>query len=111
MKNFTEFRAYVFGQMTRIIDDRNCSTYRIMGYKYLSQKLILEYHDCYEVFEWDFIPNDADLDVGGEVRFKKFFTKNFDNRTRPAARKRFTIDYDREKPEKPVKTIILDMPK
>ena len=55
-----QFRTMVFSRIAKIVEDSNCSTYTIMGYKYLDVKLVLQYRDCDRVYVFQYNPIDED---------------------------------------------------
>lgn len=66
---YTQFRNEVFLEITDIINKSNCSTFKIMGYKYLDIKLILNYSDCTEVINFKLINDKKEV--------SSFYTKDF----------------------------------
>ena len=90
--NYTEFTREVFKQSLAIIENRNCSTYKLLGYKYLDVRLILNFHDCNEVYDFTF--NREVMEV------ESFFTKDIiDHEERLAAMLEFRDEMERDLPE------------
>ena len=90
--NYNEFTREVFKQSLAIIENRNCSTYKLLGYKYLDVRLILNFHDCNEVYDFTF--NREVMEV------ESFFTKDIiDHEERLAAMLEFRDEMERDLPE------------
>ena len=66
INNYHEFTAEVFKKSLAIVEKRNCTTYKLLGYKYLDVRLILNFHDCNEVYDFTF--------NGKVMEVKSFFT-------------------------------------
>lgn len=61
MNTFSRFSKFAFNKIAEIIDDSNAvHTYRILGYKTLGMKLILEFHDCEQIHEFDLMLGEYD---------------------------------------------------
>lgn len=88
MNKWELFRADVFKQIFNIIENCNCLSYKIMGYKYLDIKLILRFDDCYQVYLFENIEDEP-------IRITKFFTKDHNNEE-PSPATLFTTEWDRE---------------
>jgi len=86
-----EFRKHVFEKSMQIVEDSNCHTFKIMGYKYLDIRLILYFHDCNEVFEWSLIR--------GEIKLVKFFTNDKDREKVNTEMGEFKSEIERDLPE------------
>ena len=90
--NYNEFTREVFKQSLAIIENRNCSTYKLLGYKYLDVRLILNFHDCNEVYDFTF--NREVMEV------ESFFTKDIiEHEERLAAMLEFRDEMERDLPE------------
>jgi hypothetical protein len=90
-----EFRTKAFADIDSIIESSNAHSFEILGWKYIGIRLILTYHDCRQVFDFDFIQSDD----GGELKMTKFFTKDFTLEERSEAMKAFDKIYNRDLPE------------
>jgi hypothetical protein len=66
--SYDDFRKKVFQDATELIQDRWCSTFKLMGYKHLNIRLILYFDDCNEVFDY--------TNYHGVYQKTKFFTKD-----------------------------------
>jgi hypothetical protein len=66
--SWPDFTKQVFTTAMKIVENSSCSTFKLMGYKYLDVRLILYFHDCNQVF--DFSKGEF------EVEMTKFFTKD-----------------------------------
>ena len=76
---WAEFRAMTFKKIAEIVEDSNCSTYTIMGYKYLDTKLVLHYRDCDRVFLFEYNPIGEDhtnTDLNNQFSITSFYTKD-----------------------------------
>ena len=89
--NYNEFTKEVFKQSLAIIENRNCSTYKLLGYKYLDVRLILNFHDCNEVYDFTF--NREVMEV------ESFFTKDIEHEERMVAMSQFRDEMERDLPE------------
>ena len=90
--NYTEFTAEVFKRSLAIVEKSNCSTYKLIGYKYLDVRLILNFHDCNEVYDFTFNGNVM------EVEF--FYTKDIEHHEeRMEAMLQFRNEMERDLPE------------
>lgn len=92
--NYNEFTREVFKQSLAIIENSNCSTYKLLGYKYLDVRLILNFHDCNEVYDFTF---------NREVMEVKWFLKlpilQKEHEERLAAILEFRDEMERDLPE------------
>lgn len=100
MRHFNDFRAHVFTEMLKIINNSNCSSYKILGYGCLTQRLILFFRDCNEVHEWDFFVDYEDKTKDGEITHVKFFTADKNHDDYIDENKRFSEDFKRDIAEK-----------
>jgi hypothetical protein len=91
IKNYSEFHAEVFKQAHAIMEDSRCSTFTLIGYKYLDVRLILNFHDCNQVFDFTF--NREVMEV------ESFFTKDLDHDVRMDEMKKFKTEMEYHKPE------------
>jgi hypothetical protein len=90
--NYNEFTKEVFKQSLAIVENRNCSTYKLLGYKYLDVRLILNFHDCNEVYDFTF--------NGGVMEVESFYTKDIiEHEERLAAMLKFKAEMSRDIPE------------
>jgi hypothetical protein len=90
--NYNEFTKEVFKQSLAIVENRNCSTYKLLGYKYLDVRLILNFHDCNEVYDFTF--------NGGVMEVESFYTKDIiEHEERLAAIITFEAEMSRDIPE------------
>jgi hypothetical protein len=90
--NYTEFTAEVFKRSLEIVERSNCSTYKLLGYKYLDVRLILNFHDCNEVYDFTF--------NGNVMEVESFFTKDIEqHEERMEAMLRFKSEMERDLPE------------
>ena len=92
INNYHEFTAEVFKKSLAIVEKRNCTTYKLLGYKYLDVRLILNFHDCNEVYDFTF---------NGEVmEVTSFFTKDIaHHEERMEAMLQFKNEMERDLPE------------
>lgn len=92
ISNYHEFTSEVFKQSLAIVEKRNCSTYKLLGYKYLDVRLILNFHDCNEVYDFTF--------NGGVMEVTSFFTKDIEHHEeRMEAMLQFKNEMERDVPE------------
>lgn len=99
VKSWTDARKIIFDKIYQIIEDnQNCGTYEIMGYPFLSVKLILRFHDCFQVFEFDYFGNDC-VKNQNTIQLEKFFTEDFISDEQMNNTKDFADRYNRDKPE------------
>ena len=90
--NYTEFTAEAFKRSLVIVERSNCSTYKLLGFKYLDVRLILNFHDCNEVYDFTF--NREVMEV------TSFFTKDIEqHEERMEAMLRFKSEMERDLPE------------
>lgn len=64
--SWDEFRKTVFTDAMTIVQNSNCSTFKLMGYKHLHIRLILYFDDCNQIFDFQKRDN--------EIKIEKFFT-------------------------------------
>lgn len=89
-KTNSEIRAEMFSQITEIIEKSNCSTFKIIGYKYLGTRLILSFDDCKQVFDWRY----------QESKFHtKFFTNDFTDGEKISHIQEFNKEFELDMPE------------
>lgn len=69
---YVEFRQKVMLDVLEIIENRHCSKFEILGYKYLGIKVILHYHDCNEVLEYKLLGEEND-----ELVKTSYYTADF----------------------------------
>lgn len=89
--NYSDFRTEVFAKIIAFVEDRDCNSYEIMGYKYGAQRLILNYRDCVEVVEFELIKDD--------IVQTRFFTTDFTDEEYFANIKSFDERMSFHKPE------------
>ena len=90
--NYTEFTAEVFKRSQAIVERSNCSTYKLLGYKYYDVRLILNFHDCNEVYDFTF--------NGNAMEVTSFYTKDIEqHEERMEAMLRFKSEMERDLPE------------
>jgi len=89
--DYKEFRKEAFKQAYDLVELRNCSTFTLMGYKYLDIRLILNFHDCNEVYDFTF--------NGGEMERTSFYTKDTTHEEEMEGMKRFSDFMNFDKPE------------
>ena len=89
--NYDEFTKEVFKRSLALIENRNCSTYKLLGYKYLDVRLILNFYDCNEVYDFTF--NREVMEV------ESFFTKDIEHEERMVAMSQFKEEMERDLPE------------
>lgn len=66
--SWEDFRKEVFARVMRLVENSNCSNFKIMGYKYLDIRVILYFRDCNQVFDY----KKGEF----EIEMTKFFTAN-----------------------------------
>ena len=91
IKNYSEFQVEVFRQAHTIMENSRCSTFTLMGYKYLDVRLILNFHDCNQVFDFTF--NREVMEV------ESFFTKDLDHDTKMDEILKFKTEISYHNPE------------
>jgi hypothetical protein len=89
--NYNEFTKEVFKQSLAIVENRNCSTYKLLGYKYLDVRLILNFHDCNEVYDFTF--------NRGVMEVESFFTKDTTHEEMMVGIGQFQDEMSRDIPE------------
>jgi hypothetical protein len=89
--NYNEFTKEVFKQSLAIVENRNCSTYKLLGFKYLDVRLILNFHDCNEVYDFTF--------NGGVMEVESFFTKDTTHEEMMVGMQQFQDEMSRDIPE------------
>lgn len=99
VQNWDDARKIIFDKIFEILqsDKYRISTYEIMGYMYLSTRLILRYNDCFQIFEFNYY--DADCKTPNIVQMEKFFTEDFTSEQRMENNKDFSDRYKRDQPE------------
>jgi len=81
----------ISNKIGEIVSKSNCSTYVITGYKHLKTRLVLNFDDCKQVFDfWD-------TEDGYEV--KMFYTKDFSISEKLDDMKSFKELHNKEQPE------------
>lgn len=90
--NYQEFRNQVFKTACNIVDDSNCTKFKLMGYKHFDQKLILYFDDCNMVYEFRLVED--------RIEISHFYTKNFTHDEHLEEANLFTAEYDRDVDEK-----------
>jgi len=88
---WTEFRKQVFESIFKIIENSNCSTYKVMGYNFLDVRLVVYYHDCNQVFDYK--------KDGNEIKITKFFTADKTDEERTEEQIQWKKDNEIDKPE------------
>jgi len=91
IKDYTEFTREVFKQSTNIIENSRCSTYKLLGYKYLDVRLILNFHDCNQVYDFTFNK--------GIMEITSFFTKDTEHEQMMVGMGQFREEMERDLPE------------
>jgi hypothetical protein len=86
-----EIRAEVFRQINDIIDNANCTNFKILGYKYLNVRLVLYFTDCKQVYEWFY------QEITPSI---KFFTKDYEDNQYNENSIKFKNDMESEDLEK-----------
>jgi hypothetical protein len=89
--DFKGFTQEVFKQSQAIVENSNCSTYKLMGYKYLDVRLILNFHDCNEVFDFTF--------NRGVMEISSFYTKDKGHEENMLGMGQFRDEMERDLPE------------
>jgi hypothetical protein len=82
----------IFNQIGEIIKNTNASTYTITGYKYLETRLVLHFHDCNQVFDFNIVNSDE----GKKLEVTNFFTKDINHEERMEQIGKFTELHIRE---------------
>ncbi len=86
--SWEEFRKQTFQKALELIQNRNCSTFKIIGYKHLYIRLILYYNDCNEIFEFE-----------KDKEPTHFYTKNKTHDEHMIELKQFKEEFERDIPE------------
>lgn len=84
-----EIRSNVFAQIDKLIEGQNVTQFKIIGYKYLDIRLILIFHDCKRIYEWEY----------QSIKPKVFWTKDYDSETREIDQKDFIKQMEEDVPE------------
>lgn len=88
-----EFRSKVFDEAMNIVENSNCSSFKIIGYKYLDIRLILYFDDCNQVFDFDKKGEDG-------YTVTSFFTNDKTHEEHMEERSKFKEESERDIPEK-----------
>lgn len=115
MNTFSRFSKFAFNKIAEIIDDSNAvNTYRILGYKTLGMKLILEYYDCEQIHEFNLILGECiENDYpNAYIAHKIYYTADFIGDEYVEQRNNFTRDYEFHKidPDTMAKVFNITMP-
>jgi len=87
----------IFERIAQLIKNSNVSTYIISGYKHLETRLVLQFHDCNQVFDFNQFRNEAGE---WEVEETSFFTKDIESHEeRMGIMKAFKELHEKEIPE------------
>lgn len=84
-----EIKSNVFTQIDKIIEDQNATSFKIVGYKYQDIRLILYFHGCKRVYEWEY----------QSIVPKVFWTKDYTSDEREADIKAMTKSFEEDVPE------------
>ena len=90
--SWENFWKEVFETSMGIVSRSNCTTFKLLGYKFLEIRLILYFHDCNQVF--DFKKGEAGVEM------IKFFTEDKEDEDRDKERKLWKSEYEIDQPEK-----------
>jgi len=90
----------IFQRIGQLINNSNGTTYIITGYKLVETRLVLQFHDCNQVFDFNQVK-----DENGEWQVKEtsFFTKDIDFDERMIIMGEFKELHEKEVPEEIVK--------
>lgn len=89
--NHSEFIREVFTRAGVIVDENNCITYELLGYKYLTQRLILHFHDCKRVIDFEL--------CDGDIKSTSFFTEDHTSESRHQSMVDFDNRFSVDKPD------------
>lgn len=90
--NWTEARKLIFEEINSKIENSNVTNYRILGYKFLSVKLVLEFDDCHQYFEFNYFDNFTTIPC--ELHVSHGFTKDFVDNEYFEAVSKFSADWE-----------------
>ena len=100
--SWVEFRAMIFSRIAQLVEDSSCSSYTVLGYKYLDTKLILHYSDCDRVFLFQYKPIDeyhTNTDLDKQFSETSFYTEDYTHEQYMDGIKNFSSNWDRYKPD------------
>ena len=100
--NWKEYRVILFQEIQEWIENSNCMSYSILGYKHLDTKLILHYHDCNRVILFEFFQigeGYVNEDISKQIQVTAFYTEDFTSEQRISQAKAFSDHWNEDKPE------------
>lgn len=99
VQNWDDARKLIFDKIFEIVQEAKYRgpTFEIMSYMYLTTRLILRYHDCHQVFDFDYF--DSGTTEPNTIEMSKFFTEDFTSEQKSSNSMDFADRYSRDKPE------------
>jgi len=89
--SWADFRKEVFAKAARLVENGNCSNFKIIGWKYLDIRVILYFHDCNQVFDF--------RKMKTEIKETSFFTVDKEHEDRMTEGHQFKDESERDVPE------------